>query len=115
MGPQCRIAEVRNCRIDCNSALRKFGSSAIETMTGEELDQKRREHWHTAGTPLQTLDDARAFVAEVGLCLFAPLRPPALLPAFVAAWTGPRKQPAATQSAGEAHKPEVHSADAHPP
>src|SRR5205085_12016751 len=57
-------------------------------MTAEELDQKRREHWHTAGAPLQTLDDARAFVDEMGVCLFTPARAPLLLPAFVAAWSG---------------------------
>ena len=35
-----------------------------------------------------TLEEARDFVASVGLCLLYPLQPPVLLPTFLGAWLG---------------------------
>src|SRR5437763_1532408 len=75
-------------------------------MTTEELDQKRREHWHTAGAPLQTLDDARAFVDEMGVCLFTPVRAPLLLPAFLPAWSGGDASAAKTNALAHASRTE---------
>src|SRR5438445_13250276 len=56
-------------------------------MTEDDLQQIRREKWH-AGSPLNTLEDARDFVASVGLSLLYPLQPPVLLPTFLGAWLG---------------------------
>jgi DNA glycosylase AlkZ-like len=57
-------------------------------MTDQELDQFRREKWRLNGTPIRTLEDARAFIESVGFCLLYPLRPPVLAPTFVGAWIG---------------------------
>ena len=53
-----------------------------------DLDQLRREKWRIAGTPVRTLDDARAFIEDVGFCLMYPMRPALLTPTFIGAWTG---------------------------
>jgi hypothetical protein len=60
-------------------------------MTEQDLDQLRRERWHTNGMPLRTLDDARHFVESVGFCLMYPIRKPLLAPTFIGAWTGSDK------------------------
>jgi hypothetical protein len=57
-------------------------------MTELELDQLRREKWRLNGKPVRTLDDARAFIEEVGFCLMYPMRPPVLVPTFIGAWAG---------------------------
>jgi hypothetical protein len=57
-------------------------------MTDLELQQLRREKWRLDGKPIQTIEDARAFIEEVGLCLMYPQRPPLLLPTFVGAFVG---------------------------
>jgi len=68
-------------------------------MTFEELQQLRREKWRIAGQPMRTLDDARAFISDVGLCLQYPRRVPLLLPTFVGAWVGSDdKLPRTTQA-----------------
>ena len=57
-------------------------------MTDQELHQLRREKWHLNGTPVRTLDDARAFIESVGFCLMYPLKQPILVPTFIGAWAG---------------------------
>jgi len=56
-------------------------------MTEDDIQQLRREKWH-AGSPLSTLEEARDFVASVGLCLLYPMQPAVLLPTFLGAWLG---------------------------
>lgn len=62
-------------------------------MTELELHQQRRKKWRLAGNPARTLDDARAFVNEVGFALMYPLprqeqRIPVLAPTFIGAFVG---------------------------
>jgi hypothetical protein len=57
-------------------------------MFPDELQQLRRSTWHVAANPLATLDDARAFIDAVGMCLLYPVRPALLLPTFVGAVAG---------------------------
>ncbi len=57
-------------------------------MTDIELQQLRREKWRLNGTPVRTLDDARAFIESVGFSLMYPMRPEVRLPTFVGAWAG---------------------------
>ena len=57
-------------------------------MTEQDLEKLRRDKWRTNGMPLNTLEDAHAFVDSVGICLMYPLKPPVLLPAFLAAVIG---------------------------
>ncbi len=57
-------------------------------MTDLELQQVRREKWRLNGKPLRTLEQARAFVEEVGFCLMYPQRPPLLAPTFMGAFVG---------------------------
>lgn len=57
-------------------------------MTELELNQLRREKWRLDGRAVRTLDDARAFIEEVGFCMMYPRRPAVLLPTFVGAWAG---------------------------
>jgi len=57
-------------------------------MTEIELQQLRREQWHLDGKPVRMIEQARAFVEEVGFCLMYPVRPPALLPSFIGAFVG---------------------------
>jgi hypothetical protein len=57
-------------------------------MTDQELHQLRREKWHLNGTPVRTLDDARAFIESVGFCLMYPLRQQIMVPTFIGAWAG---------------------------
>ncbi len=61
-------------------------------MTEQELQERRKEKWHLDGRPVRTLDDAREFVEDVGLCLMYPLpkeaRTPVVTPTFMGAWSG---------------------------
>jgi hypothetical protein len=57
-------------------------------MTEQDLEKLRRDKWHTNGMPLNTFEDARGFVDDVGMCLMYPLKPPVLLPNFLAAVIG---------------------------
>ena len=57
-------------------------------MTESELQQARLRKWHLDGTPVRTLEDARAFMESVGFCLLYPLRAAVLVPTFVGAWVG---------------------------
>lgn len=68
-------------------------------MTSQELDQLRREKWRTHGTPVATLEEARAFVDSVGICLLYPEKPALLLPTLVGAVAGEdRDLPTARQA-----------------
>ncbi|MBS1851690.1 MAG: winged helix DNA-binding domain-containing protein [Acidobacteria bacterium] len=57
-------------------------------MTDLELQQLRREKWRLNGQPIQTLEEARAFIESVGFCFMYPMRPAVLAPVFLGAWTG---------------------------
>ncbi|MGA9528413.1 MAG: hypothetical protein WBS24_09875 [Terriglobales bacterium] len=57
-------------------------------MTEVELQQARCEKWHLDGQPIRTIEQARAFLDEVGFCLMYPARPAILAPTFVGAWVG---------------------------
>jgi hypothetical protein len=57
-------------------------------MTDLELQQLRREKWRLNDKPIRTLEQARAFVEEVGFCLMYPQRPPLLAPTFIGAFVG---------------------------
>jgi hypothetical protein len=57
-------------------------------MTELELQQLRRERWRLDGKPIRTIEQARAFVEEVGFCLMYPVRPAVLLPTFIGAFVG---------------------------
>ena len=68
-------------------------------MTEQELGKLRRDKWRTNGMPVSTFEDAHAFVDSVGICLMYPLKPPVLLPSFVAATIGDdRALPTAKQA-----------------
>ena len=57
-------------------------------MTDQELQQQRREKWRLDGKPIRTIEQARAFLEEVGFCLMYPKRPPLLVPTFIGAFAG---------------------------
>jgi hypothetical protein len=57
-------------------------------MTDLELQQLRREKWRLDGKPIRTIEQARAFLEEVGFCLMYPKRPPLLAPTFIGAFVG---------------------------
>jgi uncharacterized protein YcaQ len=57
-------------------------------MTEQELTQLRREKWRLDATPIRTIEQARAFLEDVGFCLVYPQRPLLLLPTFVGAFVG---------------------------
>ena len=57
-------------------------------MTDLELQQQRREKWRLEGKPIRTIEQARAFLEEVGFCLMYPQRPPLLVPTFIGAFAG---------------------------
>ena len=62
-------------------------------MTELELIQSRRDKWRLAGSPVRTIEDARAFINSVGFCLMYPLpkqeqRIPVLAPTFIGAYAG---------------------------
>jgi hypothetical protein len=57
-------------------------------MTDLELQQLRREKWRLTGKPIRTIEQARAFVEDVGFCLMYSQRPASLLPTFIGAFAG---------------------------
>src|ERR1700724_1699690 len=57
-------------------------------MTDQELQQLRREKWRLDGKPVRTIEQARAFLEEVGFCLMYPKRPVLLAPTFIGAFVG---------------------------
>ena len=61
-------------------------------MTEQELHQLRREKWRLNGKPVRTIEEARAFVDSVGLCLMYPQRPAVPLPTFIGATIGAEDQ-----------------------
>jgi hypothetical protein len=57
-------------------------------MTEQELQQARQHKWHLDGHPVQTIEEARAFLESVGFCLLCPMRPAILVPTFVGSFVG---------------------------
>lgn len=57
-------------------------------MTDLELQQLRREKWRLDGKPIRTIEQARAFIEDAGLCFMYPQRPPLLVPTFIGAFVG---------------------------
>jgi len=57
-------------------------------MTDLELQQLRREKWRLDGNAIRTIEQARAFVEDVGFCLMYPQRPALLVPTFIGAFVG---------------------------
>jgi hypothetical protein len=57
-------------------------------MTELELQQLRREKWRLDGKSIRTIEQARAFLEEVGFCLMYPKRPALQVPTFIGAFVG---------------------------
>jgi len=57
-------------------------------MTDLELQQLRREKWRLEGRAIRTIEAARAFLEEVGMCFMYPQRPALLVPTFIGAFVG---------------------------
>src|SRR5579862_6627473 len=57
-------------------------------MIEQELQQLRREKWRLEGKAIRTIEQARAFLEEVGFCLMYPKRPALLVPTFIGAFVG---------------------------
>jgi hypothetical protein len=57
-------------------------------MTDLELIQLRREKWRLEGKAVRTIEQARAFLEDVGFSLMYPQRPPLLVPTFIGAFVG---------------------------
>src|ERR1700751_3124908 len=57
-------------------------------MIEQELQLLRREKWRLDGKPIRTIEQARAFLDEVGFCLMYPARPALLVPTFIGAFVG---------------------------
>jgi len=57
-------------------------------MTDLELQQTRREKWRLDGKAIRTIEQARAFLEDVGFCLMYPQRPALLVPTFIGAFVG---------------------------
>jgi len=57
-------------------------------VTDLELQQLRMQKWRLDGKAIRTIEAARAFVEDVGLCLMYPQRPPLLVPTFIGAFVG---------------------------
>ncbi len=57
-------------------------------MTDLELQQLRREKWRLDGKAIRTIESARAFVEDVGMCFMYPQRPALLVPTFIGAFVG---------------------------
>ena len=65
-----------------------LGAECFATMTEPELQTMRREKWRLDGKPIRTIEDARAFMENVGFCMMYPRRPAMTLPTFVGAFVG---------------------------
>jgi len=61
---------------------------AASGMTDLELQQLRREKWRLDGKAIRTIEEARAFLEDVGFCLMYPQRPALLVPTFIGAFAG---------------------------
>lgn len=48
----------------------------------------RRQKWRLDGRPIRTIEQARAFVEDAGLCFMYPQRPALLAPTFIGAFAG---------------------------
>lgn len=57
-------------------------------MTDLELQQLRREKWRLDGKSVRTIESARAFLEDVGMCFMYPQRPALLVPTFIGAFVG---------------------------
>src|SRR5216683_2707865 len=57
-------------------------------MTEQELQQQRSHKWRLDGERVQTLEQARAFVDDVGFCLMYPDRSLPFVPTFMGAFSG---------------------------
>jgi hypothetical protein len=57
-------------------------------MTESDLQQLRRSKWRLDGKPIRTVEEARAFVEDVGFCLMYPMRPTMPVPTFIGAFVG---------------------------
>lgn len=57
-------------------------------MTEPELQQERARKWRLDGNALRTIEDARGFIAEAGICLMYPERSLPSLPTFIGAYAG---------------------------
>jgi len=57
-------------------------------MTEQDLQQQRSHKWRLDGDRIQTLEQARAFVDDVGFCLMYPDRSLPLVPTFMGAFSG---------------------------
>ena len=68
-------------------------------MQEQQLQELRREKWHLNGSPVRTLDEARAFIDSVGFCLLYPQRPAVLVPTFVGAYAGTDEKLPTSQNA----------------
>ena len=64
------------------------GSGLTAQMTDLELQQLRREKWRLDGKAIRTIEQARAFLEDVGFCLMYPKRPALLVPTFIGAFVG---------------------------
>ena len=57
-------------------------------MTEQELQQQRARIWRVDGNPVRTIDDAAAFLDEVGFCSMVAVRPAPLIATFLGAYAG---------------------------
>jgi 23S rRNA pseudouridine2605 synthase len=57
-------------------------------MTETELQEQRAHIWHTDGSPVRTLEDARIFLDTVGFCLMFPERSQSPAPTWIGAYVG---------------------------
>jgi Winged helix DNA-binding domain len=57
-------------------------------MTDLELQQLRREKWRLNGKPIHIIEEARAFLEDVGFCFMYPVRPALPVPTFIGAFVG---------------------------
>lgn len=57
-------------------------------MTDLELQQLRREKWRLDGKAIRTIEQARAFLEDVGFCFMYPQSRALLVPTFIGAFVG---------------------------
>ena len=57
-------------------------------MTEPELQQQRAAKWRLDGNAIRTLEDARSFVSDTGLCLMYPERSLPSIPTLIGAYAG---------------------------